>query len=522
MHLPKLKIAHQLALLLSAFVVLAVLAVGGLSVWNLQRGFSDYLQARDEEQLTRLMGLVEQRASQDPSMAWLRGDREAMRELMDELQGRNGRGQRPLPPERARPPEGRPPPPDAPQDRGGPPEGGERPGPPGIGPPPPAPSAVAGNFPQRVTIRDLRGHRLAGREPPPGARLSTRAVKVDGVDVATIELVQEAQPEGVDARFLQRQYRGLAIAVAATIAAALLAAVWIGGRWSRPLRALQAATQRIAQGDFAAQVPVAGVPDAVHSGAVEIANLVGDVNAMAQSLAALESARRAWIAEISHELRTPLAVLRGELESIEDGARQPTPAVIGSLREEVMQLTRLVDDLHLLAVADMGQMPCDMTPGNAGDALLRMARRFETRAKQMGLVMDIRFDPQPIAAQWDYGRIEQLLSNLLENSLRYTDAPGRVRMTWRANATALSLTVEDSAPGVAPLHLPKLFEPLYRVDAARGRTGQHGSGLGLSIVQAIVRAHRGSVQARASDLGGLAIHVVLPLQPQRLERRKPL
>ncbi|QDL52987.1 HAMP domain-containing protein [Rhodoferax aquaticus] len=368
-----------------------------------------------------------------------------------------------------------------------------------------------------MLIRDAQGRRLVGREPPAGARVSVRAIKVDGVSVGSLELTPEAQMEGVDASFLQRQYRGLALAAAITIAAALVAAVVIGGRWSRPLRALQAVTRRIAQGDFSA--PQA-LPGAVHTGAVEIALLVADVNAMALSLAALESARRAWIAEISHELRTPLAVLRGELESIEDGARQPTPSVIGSLREEVMQLTRLVDDLHLLSVADMGQMPCHMAPGDANAALQRMAGRFETRAQQMGLVVDIVPCAQPIATQWDYGRIEQLLGNLLENSLRYTHAPGRIRIRWQASATALTLTVEDSAPGVAAVHLPKLFEPLYRVDAARGRTGQQGSGLGLSIVQAIVRAHRGSVKASASELGGLAVTLVLPLQPQRLERRK--
>ncbi len=138
----------------------------------------------------------------------------------------------------------------------------------------------------------------------------------------------------------------------------------------------------------------------------------------------------------------------------------------------------------------------------------------------LGLSMQIDADQQSVNATWDFGRIGQLLSNLLENSLRYTQAPGQIRVHWRADSTALTLTVEDSAPGVAPALMPKLFEPLFRVDAARTRTGQHGSGLGLSIVQAIVRAHRGSVAASNSPQGGVAITVQLPIQPQRLERRQ--
>ena len=509
MPFPKLKIAHQLSLLMVALVVLAVVVVGGLTVWNLKRGFSEYLRLRDDEQLARLVQLVERRAAHEPDMEWLRGNRQALRELLSELAGREPRNiqdGRDDPPPRERPPPDpahgeRPPPPDDPAR-------GERP------PPPP------GSLQQRVLIRDTQGRRLVGREVPGGVRVSVREVKVKGQVVATLELLQEAQPEGVDARFLQRQYAGLITAALGTIAAAILAALWIGGRWSRPLRALQAATQRIAHGDLSMQIPVGRAPGALHSGAVEIDGLVADVNAMAQALAELESARSRWIAEISHELRTPLAVLRGELESIEDGARQPTRELMSSLREEVMQLTRLVEDLHLLAVADIGAMPCEMASGDADEALRRIARRFETRATQLGLRMEILSAGTPVAVQWDFGRIEQLLSNLLENCLRYTTAPGSIRVHWQVQSHVLTLVVEDSAPGVATEHLVRMFAPLFRVDAARGRTGQQGSGLGLSIAQAIVRAHRGSVAAKASSLGGVAITVELPLQPQRLERRK--
>jgi two-component system sensor histidine kinase BaeS len=497
----RLRIAHQLSLLLAAAVVLAVLLVGGLSFWNLRSGFVDYLRLRDEAQLTRFVQLVERRAASDPSMDWLRNKQEAMRELVDEFNGGRPHRRPPGPPDRPPPGLGQPhppPPPDA-LDR----------------PPPPPPRAAAGNLADRIVLRDSGGNWLAGRPQASDTRRSVRAVKVDGLDVAFVELSAEPEPEGLDASFLQHQYSDLVLAALGTIAAAVLLAWRVAGRWSRPLRRLQMATQRIAGGEQAVQIPVADA-----AGAVEFEQLIADVNAMAVALAAADESRRSWIAQISHELRTPLAVLRGEIESIVDGARQPSASVMASLGEEVSQLTRLVDDLHTLAVADLGQMPCHFVDGDANEALERMARRFETRAAQHGLTLMIEPSGRPITACWDFGRIEQLLSNLLENSLRYTTAPGRIEVAWQERGSALQLTVQDSLPGVAAQHLGQLFDPLFRVEAARTRNGQHGSGLGLAIVRAIAQAHRGHVEATASRLGGLAMRVELPLRPQQLERRR--
>jgi two-component system sensor histidine kinase BaeS len=171
-------------------------------------------------------------------------------------------------------------------------------------------------------------------------------------------------------------------------------------------------------------------------------------------------------------------------------------------------------------MADLGRIPCELVSGDANAELLRIAKKHEARAAQLGLTLSIRPAHSPIAVHWDFGRIEQLVSNLLENSLRYTAAPGQLQLSWQANAHVLQLLLEDSAPGVSSQNLPKLFDPLFRVDASRTRTGQHGSGLGLSIVRAIARAHRGSVQASASALGGLALRLELPLNPQQLDRRR--
>ena len=493
--LPRLRIAHQLSLLIAAAVALAVLSVGALSVWNLHSGFLDYLQLRDEDQLMRLTKLVEQRAAADPSMDWLRGNREAMRALMDEFNGSQGRSRPPGPPPRF----DRPPP--SPGDPGRPQP--LRPPPPREQPPPHA--TPAGNLGQRVMIADMQGVRLAGREAPPGARRTVRAIKVKGVEVARIELTAEPEPEGVDARFLQRQYTGLALAALGTIALAVLAAWLVARRWSRPLQALQLASRDIASGKRPRRLQP--------TGALEIAQLMEGINSMAAELARLEDARRIWIAQISHELRTPLAVLRGEIESIEDGARQPTVEVMASLRDEVLQLNRLVNDLHTLSMADVDGLRCDFTISDANAALLRVAQRFEASAGQRGLQLLMPpNDGRSIAVFWDFGRIEQLLGNLLTNSLRYTDAPGVVQLDWKVSEHELMLTVEDSAPGVSPTDLPQLFEPLFRADKARQRGTDHGSGLGLAIVRSIAQAHGGTVVASPSPRGGLLLRVHLPLQ----------
>ena len=495
MNLPRLRIAHQLSLLISAAVVLAVVVVGGLSFLNLRSGFQDYLQVRDDEQLMRLVALIEQRSAGDPELQWLRDDPEPMRALMDEFNGRTARrNPRPPPPGFARPPHA-----DGGPDR-----------PPRDGPPQPPPPAQAGlgNLGERAFIRDLQGHRLAGRPQPPNARKTTRAVKVNGQSVAFIDLTSEPEPEGVDARFLQRQTSRLLWATLGSIALAVIASWWMAGRWSRPLLALQRASRDIARGKRHQLLQPAG--------AREIAQLMEDINTMAAELARLEEARRSWIAQISHELRTPLSVLRGELESIEDGARSPTPQVLSGLRDEVLQLNRLVDDLHTLSVADMGGMHCALTEGDAHAWLWRVAHRFAAQAKKKGLTLSL--PPQkalPIPAQWDFGRIEQLLTNLLTNSLRYTDAPGTVAVDWQCDARQLTLTVDDSAPGVSPADLRELFEPLFRGDRARQRGDQHGSGLGLSIARSIAQAHQGTITASASARGGLQLCVRLPMRPSQ-------
>ena len=186
-----------------------------------------------------------------------------------------------------------------------------------------------------------------------------------------------------------------------------------------------------------------------------------------------------------------------------------------SLHEDVLRLGALIDDLHLLAMADLHSLPCRYADADAVETVAAAMRRFEARAAAAGLTLAWA-SPPPTALPvcWDSARIGQWLANLLENSLHYTDAPGHIALTLQRRGDNLRLSIDDSAPGVAAGDLPRLFEPLYRADAARSRHSG-GCGLGLAICVAIAEAHGGRIQALASRLGGLQVQLDLALLARR-------
>lgn len=501
-----MRLVHQLSLLLVATALAAVAAVAGLVVWNLRAGFSDYLQAQDGEQLTRLMEVAERDLAQRRRLPddwrpvlrlWLNTVRLADR------RGDAVEGQEPPPPPEDAPGDAaaRPGAVRAAAERGGPPPRADR--------EPPPPRRDPSQFGPRIVLLDATGRTaLAGHRETLDRPGQTRAVQLAGQTVVVLRLAERAGPaEGVDARFLRRQYLGLVAVAAVVLVAALLLARRVAWRWVRPLAGAQAAARRIAAGEFSVRLP-----DPAPGSVSEMAALQADINAMAAALQRLEASRQRWFAELSHELRTPLAVLRGEVEALVDGIRTPDPATLGSLQEEVRRLSRLVEDFHLLALSELRSLPCRFERVAPAAVLRAEVERLLPRARELGLTLDLDL-PAPLPdAQWDAMRVSQLLANLLENSLRYTQAPGLVQLRARALGPVVEVRIEDTPPGVPVADLPHLFEPLYRADASRSRAFG-GSGLGLAIARAIALAHGGRLQAEASSLGGLAVVLTLPLLP---------
>jgi two-component system sensor histidine kinase BaeS len=476
----RIRLVHTQALLLLTAVLMAVLAMGALSAWNLRNGFSDYLATRDVERLEQFALLVSENAAQAGGLDALEARGIGLPELFREFGRMNG-----VPPllERLQ----------------------SMPGPAGgMFSPPPRPIDSIDAFKDRVAVYGLDGQARLGRPLGRSAgETIERPVRVRDAVVAMVRMSKlKPVPDEVELRFLNTQYRSMVAVACALLVIAVGGALWISGHWVRPLIAVQAATEKIAQGEFDTRLQTKRTD--------EIGDAMRNINHMAAGLKKLEGARRQWIADMSHELRTPLTVLRGEIDALIDGVIAPTPQALLSLREEVLQLNALVDDLHLLAMSDLKALPCYFEEVDAARLLEGIVQRFALRATQLGLALSLDIEPGPVLVRWDAKRIEQLVGNLLDNSLRYTDAPGYVLVRLRADdETRVVIEVDDSAPGVGGDELLRIFEPLYRADAARGRSSG-GSGLGLAICEQIAKAHRGAIRAEASALGGVLLQLELP------------
>ncbi len=318
------------------------------------------------------------------------------------------------------------------------------------------------------------------------------------------ELVVSAHQRHISAgeqHFLEQQWRSSALIMGLSAIAALLTALLLARRFLAPIRQLAQGTHTLADGDYQIQLPITRRD--------ELGQLAEDFNALARTLDNNEKLRRNFMADISHELRTPLAILKGEIEAMTDGVRKVTPDALESLYHEVSSLTRLVDDLYQLALSDVGGLRYRMQDLDLVHAVSLSVQAMQERFKEHGLSLNVRLPPYAIMIHADRERLTQLVNNLLENSIRYTDKGGVAQLTLSADSQHAHLILEDSEPGVLPEDLPRLFERLYRVEESRNRaTG--GAGLGLPLCQTIVIAHQGTLTADASALGGLKIKVELP------------
>jgi len=284
--------------------------------------------------------------------------------------------------------------------------------------------------------------------------------------------------------------------------AAVLIIAWLVANWlSRRLSVLGQGATALARGDYATRIPVQG-----HD---ELARLAADFNHLAEALGAAQRGRQQWIADIAHELRTPLTALRAEIEAVQDGVRPLTQASISSVAQEVQRLTRLVEDLRLLTLSDLGALTYRKQPLDLGEALSDALAAGRAAIDQKPLEVQLRAD-EGIVVDADADRLSQVFGNLLQNTLRYTAAPASLRVGLAVEGREARLDWEDSAPGVGDEDLGRLTERLYRVDASRS-SASGGSGLGLAIVQAIVHAHGGRMEAAHSALGGLRWRIWLPL-----------
>jgi two-component system sensor histidine kinase BaeS len=310
---------------------------------------------------------------------------------------------------------------------------------------------------------------------------------------------------------------------ATTVAAVLLAAAAVtilaGRRLVRPIRTLTAAAQRMAAGDRATRVPVRGND--------EVTRLAAAFNTMTDSVASTERQHKTLVSDIAHEVRTPLANVRSHLEAAQDGVLPLDPALVGSLIEESALLERLVTDLQDLALADAGMLRIHPEERDAADLAEQAvaAHRAHAEASEVDLRLVTEPVDQPVVVHADPFRLRQALGNIVSNAIRHTPAGGSVTVTVHGppddSGHTVTFTVTDTGSGIAPEHLPHIFDRLYRADPSRSRT-TGGNGLGLAITKHLVEAHHGHLEVTSTPGTGSTFTIQLPTsqaqQPSSLER----
>jgi signal transduction histidine kinase len=285
---------------------------------------------------------------------------------------------------------------------------------------------------------------------------------------------------------------GIAIVVALLLSQGLL----------RPIRALTSGAARLAKGELTHRVEVHGRD--------ELATLGQSFNHMAASLEEAEARRRAMTADIAHELRNPLAVQRAHLEALQDDVYSLSPENLAPIEEQNRLLTRLVEDLRTLALADAGNIELERTPTDLNKLAERVVARFQPQADAQQIKLQLNQGESCPLLQLDSQRIEQILNNLLSNALRHTPAGGSVNLKIQCPGETAQLTVHDSGPGIPEDSLAHIFERFYKTERSRSRA-EGGTGLGLSIARKLAQAHGGDLTAANHVRGGALFILSLPV-----------
>lgn len=308
--------------------------------------------------------------------------------------------------------------------------------------------------------------------------------------------------ESPDIEFSNQQIRGFNIIAIVIALLTFVLSIPLARYLVTRINTLATGTRELASGNYGIRIP--------NISNDELGKLSADFNVLARTLEENEKARCQWIADISHELRTPLAILRGEIEAIQDQVRKLTPETLDNLHSEVMNLDRLVKDLYELSMSDIGALSYQKQNINLLEILQQSVSIYSEEFERKNIRIVLVLPQRSIQIHADRDRLGQLFSNLLTNSLRYTENGGKLEIKVIEKADLVEIQFNDTEPSVPDEEMPRLFDRLYRVESSRSReTG--GTGLGLAICKNIVEAHQGTISAWRSPYDGLQITIELPL-----------
>jgi two-component system sensor histidine kinase BaeS len=240
-------------------------------------------------------------------------------------------------------------------------------------------------------------------------------------------------------------------------------------------------------------------------GPAELQDLAIAFDQMAGSLARQEKVRRNLVADVAHELRTPVAVLQAGHEALLDGVTEPTAEQLGSLRDEVLRLAHMVDDLQRLAAAEAAALQLKLTECDLAEIAETAASRLDSAFDTAGIVLKRRLSRVRVLG--DPARLGEVAGNLLTNALKFTPSGGSVVLEAGPEGQRAVLRVRDSGPGIPPDELPHIFDRFFR---GRGAAGVAGSGIGLTVVAELVRAHHGRLEVSSPPGEGAQFTVTLP------------
>jgi len=290
------------------------------------------------------------------------------------------------------------------------------------------------------------------------------------------------------------------------IAIGLAYSFWISGVLTLPLKKLITAIERVSHGDLNAKVPV--------NSKDEYGKVAHTFNEMTLRLREAEDARNRLVADVAHELRTPLSIMQLKLENAQQTGQYDSPEMLLRLHDEVIRLGLLVEDLHVLSMAEAGRLTLDSKPLDLSVRLEQIVDDVRMEAEENGL--DLRFysNARPVMVMADARRITQVFINLLTNAIRYTPAGGKISVEIEEQvvdrgSTYAKVSVKDTGIGIPEEDLAHLFDRFYRVEEARSRHSG-GTGLGLSIAHQFIKAHGGFIRVASEPDEGTTFTVYLP------------
>jgi two-component system, OmpR family, sensor histidine kinase BaeS len=498
------------ALIVANLVLVAVMA--SLMYWCFHRGFTNYLRQVEREELRPVSNALEQAYKSKGSWSFLKNNVMMWGLFINFLPG--GKWEHESPDivtgklaQLAEHPEGfrHPRPGNHPPQRAlfrYPQPGYIGPDPREKGPEPlPGPPSNTESLNWRLSLLDGEKHHVFGRQTtskdPLLIPLHSENKVIGWLRVERVRWLEE----GLAAQFRATQLLAVLISALIALLISLLVSIPLGRSILKPVSLVIEGVRKITQGNLSHKIQW-------HNND-EFNKLIKDVNTLSSTLKSNEELRRTMMADISHELRTPLAVLQAEIEAIQDGIRPCDNSRLESLHKGVRGLSRLIDDLFDLSLADSGNLTYQKKQTDIANHLGRCFELYSNLFSKKDIALE-RDLPESCQVYCDPDRLHQVFSNLLNNSFRYTDSPGKVKMSAKINRSDLTIVLEDSAPGVPDDQLGAIFDRFYRVDRSRSRA-HGGSGLGLSLCKTIIEDHSGTILASHSPLGGLAVSITLPL-----------